>query len=603
MRPRVFQPASTCALRVAAVVALQLVPPASPSVAQTLPEVPLLPRQERLLERNDVSATLLVSQAELTAGELPQLTLVLTNRAKTRLRMPDAAVNYNTSVRAFGSNGEAMLPRVVSTIDRWKFPTSARKLPAIAAGRSMEFPLGTHTNMPDALPAGDYVFRATYVNRAGSPQLYDVREPGAEEVWEGELAASIAVRVRPVDAASERRLIEQVRHGDLASAVEATRILGLSRAASAIDAIVERFERDYSMFPAVLTSLGYIGTPHAARALAAGHARIPMEGRYRNTIMVVAMTRFADVHRLIRGAGCEALALGSLIPATQAFAGELRSTCPDVADLVRAEVRSSEQGQTLTGAAAERQRWAMAMLKWLESPPPPPSPTVWPSTRFPPSPVAERLHEYVAAITGFPGGHPEALTVELNGIARFGTHDTFNQLRAALSTAGNESAYAVNQALRALTFEDEVSLERRAEELRRWDRWWRQHQRQPREEWAREAIARRPTLSTSTDEVTGASRAAEYLLVLNRPRYERLLITHPSWRVRIRAAVTLAPGEPQRAAALLLREFENRYITACFNAGFQLASLTGTWFPFDCSRQEERRAAAAYWTQRALTLR
>jgi hypothetical protein len=137
----------------------------------------------------------------------------------------------------------------------------------------------------------------------------------------------------------------------------------------------------------------------------------------------------------------------------------------------------------------------------------------------------------------------------------------------------------------------------RAEELRRWDRWWRQHQRQSREQWARGAIAKRPALSTSTDEVTGASRAAEYLVLLNRPRYERALITHPSWRVRIRAAATLAANDAPYAAALLLREFENRYWTACFNAGHQLASLTGIWFPFECSRQEERRAAAAYWTR------
>jgi hypothetical protein len=105
------------------------------------------------------------------------------------------------------------------------------------------------------------------------------------------------------------------------------------------------------------------------------------------------------------------------------------------------------------------------------------------------------------------------------------------------------------------------------------------------------------------DHVTGASRAAEYLLVLDRQRYERELVTHPSWRVRVTAAVTLAANDRQYAAALLLREFENRYLSACFNAGNQLASLTGTWFPYECDRPQERRAAAAYWTRMALALR
>ena len=70
-----------------------------------------------------------------------------------------------------------------------------------------------------------------------------------------------------------------------------------------------------------------------------------------------------------------------------------------------------------------------------------------------------------------------------------------------------------------------------AGELRRWDRWWQQHGRQSREQWAREAIAKRPALSINAAEVTGASRAAECLLVLNRQRYEWTLITHPASQI------------------------------------------------------------------------
>jgi hypothetical protein len=81
---------------------------------------------------------------------------------------------------------------------------------------------------------------------------------------------------------------------------------------------------------------------------------------------------------------------------------------------------------------------------------------VYPTDRFPAPPAAERLPEYVAANVGDYGPHTETLLVEWRGIARFGTHETFTQLRTALSTADDEAAYVIGEALRALTFEDEV---------------------------------------------------------------------------------------------------------------------------------------------------
>ena len=102
---------------------LQLFLPSSPSVAWTCPKC------RRSQDRNVCSsgttwlATLLVGKAELTAGELPQLTLVLTNRAKGRLRVPNAEVDLTTSVRVFDSDGEEILPRQIAIIDRWVFPT------------------------------------------------------------------------------------------------------------------------------------------------------------------------------------------------------------------------------------------------------------------------------------------------------------------------------------------------------------------------------------------------------------------------------------------------------------------------------------------------
>jgi hypothetical protein len=326
-------------MRVAAAVWLQLGPPPAPTLAQTLPEVPPLPKQERLTQRNDLVATLRVSKAQTIAGKLPELTLVLTNRGRGRLRVPNAGVNLTTSVRAFNADGEEMPSRVSAILEYTADPTRVRTLPALPPGGSREFTLRSDFNMPGVLPVGDYVFRVTYMNRAGWPKLYDVYERGAEEVWEGELTTSAAIRV--------------------------------------------------------------------------------------DQVVTLGGTALTD--------------------------GRLQLSVP--------------------------------IVKPLKSPPPP-SPTVYPSDRFPSPPTAERLPEYVAAIIGS-RWHSEYAKEELSGIARFGTHDTFKQLTTALSTAEDESnsAYVIDKALQALTFEDGVlSLADRAEELRQWDRWWQQHGRHSREQ-------------------------------------------------------------------------------------------------------------------------
>ena len=578
------------------VVWVHLVARPYPTFAQSLPEVPPLPRQERLLERSDLTATLRVSNVEITAGEVPQITLVLTNQSRKRLRILNAEVDLNVFIQAFDSDGKQVQPRSNAIIDRYTFPTRVRNLPVLSAGRSTESVLSQSLNAPGALPVGEYVYRVTYVNRA----TYDVYERGADEVWEGELTANVAIRVRPVDSAYEQRLIEQVRGGRRADAEAAMRILGLSRVTAAIDVIVDRLNREPSAFPVVLESLGYIQSPSATRAVAAARGSMPMEIRGNaSSITMQVMLAQRDILELVRAAGCEGRALGSLIIASQESAERLRSACREVTDLVRADVLSGQPAQTLTRDEADRRQWALSMLKWLELPAPPPAPTDYPHGRFPPPPSADHLAEYVAAIIGFPGGHTEQVKVELSGIARFGTHDTFRQLRTALNHADGEAGYAINEALRALAFEDEVhGPDDRAEELRRWDGWWRQNGRRSRERWARQAITRRPS---TDEEMNGASRAAEYLLVLDRARYERVLVNHTSYVVRSTAAVVLAPNDSQYAAALLLRELENRYVGACFDAGNQLALLTGSWFPFSCNSSTERRAAAAHWTQLALT--
>jgi hypothetical protein len=599
MRLRRLFPVASCPLKTLAAMCLCVTSAPWPCLAQTLPEVPPIPAEERLLERNDLIATLKAEKTDLTAGEFPALTLVLTNNGRRPLRV--TLSDLSTLVRAFDADGEEIQVQLEtgspwSAIGESSPPAPlVRTLPVLPSGRSGEISLN-RWRVPNGLPVGDYVVRVTYVNRLWSPRTVQDRDAG--QMWEGDLTATIAVHVhRPADPAWAQRLIEQVRDGDVASAEVAMRVLGLGRVPTAVDAIVERFERDYSTLPVAVESLAYIGTPHAARALGSAYARVPIEALRRGTVS----SGWSPIQerRLIRGTGCDALALDMLVGPSQISAQEVRLACRDAADRLRAELQSRPPGQALTAAENRRREWARSMLDWLAALPPLATPTAYPTERFGPPPIAERLPAYVAAIIGLPGENSEYMKVELGGIARFGTPDTFTQLRTALATASDERASYIPEALLALTFDDEKAFEDSAQQGPRWDRWWREHGRQSREQWALEALARPsaiplPHAVSTTD---GAPRAAEYLITLDRGRYERALVTHPSWRVRVATAVTLAPNDPRYAAALLLRELENRYLGACEYAGSELASLTGTWFPFKCDRTDERKAAAAYWAQ------
>src|SRR6188472_1140663 len=104
-------------------VSLQLVGP-SLARGQSLPDVPPLPPQERLVERTDLSATVRASNVEITAGEVPQLTLILTNKSAKRLRLPNALIDLNASIRVFDSDGKEVQPRSNAILEWRMFPTS-----------------------------------------------------------------------------------------------------------------------------------------------------------------------------------------------------------------------------------------------------------------------------------------------------------------------------------------------------------------------------------------------------------------------------------------------------------------------------------------------
>lgn len=177
----------------------------------------------------------------------------------------------------------------------------------------------------------------------------------------------------------------------------------------------------------------------------------------------------------------------------------------------------------------------------------------------------------------------------VGGISKFGTAETFAPLRAALATTPDTLAPYVSRALGQLTFAPIGG----ATSLTEWDRWWKTHAQRTRLQWAEEAI--------ETPVVNGYSGmpvlAAQYLANVQpppRPLIERLL-NHPFWLVRDGAIRAVQGYDRPRAAALLLRELDSRYLAACRNAVQRLNALTGEKETIDCMRQTDRQRARAHW--------
>jgi hypothetical protein len=132
-----------------------------------------------------------------------------------------------------------------------------------------------------------------------------------------------------------------------------------------------------------------------------------------------------------------------------------------------------------------------------------------------------------------------------------------------------------------------------AESLKEWDEWWKKHVHRTRLQWAQEALD-----ASLADRKAGmAPFAARYLAdVQPSPRalVERSL-SHPSWAVRDGAVAAVQAYDRPRAAALLLRELDSRYLAACRNAVQRLSALTGEKETFDCMLQADRQRARAHW--------
>ena len=177
----------------------------------------------------------------------------------------------------------------------------------------------------------------------------------------------------------------------------------------------------------------------------------------------------------------------------------------------------------------------------------------------------------------------------VQGIAKFGTAETFVPLRSALATASAGVASYVGLALSQLTF----APIRDPKSLAEWDEWWKTHAGRTRLEWAQEALD-----APSTDRNSGpALSAARYLASVQSlpPAFIERSLNDPAWIVRDGAIAAVERYDRPRAVALLLRELESRYLAACRHAVQRLNALAGERETIDCMRQTDRQRARAHW--------
>jgi HEAT repeat protein len=202
---------------------------------------------------------------------------------------------------------------------------------------------------------------------------------------------------------------------------------------------------------------------------------------------------------------------------------------------------------------------------------------------------ATALPEFVRGITSDAQSVREA---SVQGIAKFGTQETFAPLRTALETASERGAY-IGLALSQLTF----APIRDSKSLPDWDEWWKTHAQRTRLQWAEEALE-----GPSDNRVAGGAMLAARYLASVQPPPQALIersLSHRSWVVRDSAVAAVQAYDRPRAVALLLRELDSRYLAACRNAVKRLNALTGEKETFDCLRRTDRQRARAQWASLA----
>jgi len=181
------------------------------------------------------------------------------------------------------------------------------------------------------------------------------------------------------------------------------------------------------------------------------------------------------------------------------------------------------------------------------------------------------------------------------GVTRLGTADTFPRVRAVLDVPHGGVQGNAHATLSALTFGDSVRQRRTP---RQWDEWYTLHRQKTRRQWALESlqafIAASPNQESAHYGLAAIAYLADHGGAEWRAQFERAAAARlPA--VRIEAARAIARFDRARASALLIREFDSRFLGACQGANDALNTLTHRQRRVDCTDPSARQRAKAEW--------
>lgn len=573
-------------------------------VVQSQSGIPPIPRKERFTNRSDLSATLKVEPTVLAPGQVPELRLVLENKSSRALRLShEVSAISNVRLSFHDASDEQIEPTQACIIDRWIVPTAVQDLMVLKPAESRVFNLGGACGGLPRMPAGKYRIRATYTNAPDWPSMFDIYAKDGDRAWDGRVETpSVDVTVLPLDHDIERQLIAAVE-GTGPDGVSAIYRLGLGRSAVAATAIVRRLERERSILHDAVVALADIGDATAIAALGNTIERT-RELEIPVLILRSSLAPRTSMALVPLDDGCAAIPLRLLGIVGHNADTLLEKRCPDlrkrlrtIRDTAATAPQNSDEYRIQTRRAFGA-REVLSQLERVESVPA----VVQYDDEQEESPDPRRLDNYVRELSR--GDSWQG--VALRGLVRFGTKDTYLQLRAALDDAKEDMRPTISALIEVVTFHEPERWQD-AQSSRYWDSWWTTNRSLSRAAWAEETLARwrLGVPGQFVRDNRGAAQAADYLLWVhnNSPQVVSRLSQHRSWFVRLAVADTVAAYDRKRAGRLLIREFSGRYLLACRAADEALRELTHRHHWTDCTNPAERQTGMTYWNKAVDELR
>ena len=185
------------------------------------------------------------------------------------------------------------------------------------------------------------------------------------------------------------------------------------------------------------------------------------------------------------------------------------------------------------------------------------------------------------------------------GLRRFGTAATVKAIRPLLESRNLSVRSYTASALEALTFRSwQPPSGADRFNTSAFDEWLARNGSRSRSEWAIEALER-PVRKRPGGAPNEKVQALAYLDAqpgMARATFERMLQDRDP-AVRQRASQAIARFDRLRAAQLLIREFDSRFLEACVGANFRLGQLTRRELKFDFEDPAARAEAKARWIE------